>query len=1502
MHSDPTLVETHRRVRHEAWAWLLSMVVLAALLLWWALASRANTESRERDRLAVQVRAVEQNLARNIQGAQAALQFLRDETARESAAHPVASFTAHMQALRSAMPGVRSLQWLDASGNVLASSRAEEVGQDQSARAYFRALRGSTETSMLAVSEPHMGSPGVYSLQLSMVVPAPMGGWGGLVTATLDPDFFGAVLSSVRYADDMWAVVAHGRGGVLVSSPAGAAAQGLNVAQPGTPFTRHIDSGLAESVMVGMTLERGEERLFAQRSLQPPELHMDTPLVLAVSRNLDAVFEAWRRQFGVLAAAYLVLLFSSWRILRLLQGRRHEMERLAAERAARQTAHAEQLALALRGADLALWDAKPPGGRSSVNDRWFTIIGLRPGEIVPDNEAWESRLHPDDKAQVLAAQQLHLQGQTESFEATYRLRHADGHWVWIFDRGRVVERDAQGVPLRMVGTHMDVSLSMRAQEALRRSEESLSITLMSIGDAVIATDELGRVARMNGMAEKLTGWSVAEALGRPLADVFCARAQPDGTPSADPVARVLEQGQTVGLANGTMLMSRSGQQHRIADSAAPIRAASGEIVGVVLVFTDVTEQFQMVQALRDREAQLSSMADSLPGPVARLDREGRYLFVNAAYERWFGLRPADMLGRLRQEVPSDAVLAHLAPQFEQVLAGETLSLDCTVPTLLGPREAMVALVPDRDAQGVVQGSFVVATDITVRKQAEDALRLSEHKSRGLLDALRSGVLVHAPDGQVLDANPSACRILGQCLEHLRGRPASGQTWRFLEEDGTPMPLARYPVNQVLASGEPLRNLVVGVQQIDGTGPVWALCNAFMLRGASGALLEVVVTLADFTERKLTVEALRRSEARWRLAGRLAQMGGWSFAGPAGPLEFSLELGQILGAGALQPLAPEEGLQLLPAPMWQLWQERILACLQGGPAFDEEIQAFTVQGQSLYLRVLGEGVRDRSGQLVAVQGAAQDITEHKLAEATLRAAQEELAATLAAVPDLLFDLDLEGRIHNQHSPPSDLLLLSPREFLGRTIEEVLPAGAATVVATAIQQAHATGYSAGLQYELDVRGGRRWFDLSVSRREVPGAELPRFVVLARDVTQSKQAESDRLALERQLREAQKMESIGTLAGGIAHDFNNILAAILGNVALAREDLAPAHPAQLSLDQIRRAGMRARSLVQQILTFSRRQPNQLVGQPLRPVVEETVALLRATLPAWVRLQTVLPDVPVQVQADATQLQQVVMNLCTNAWHALPEGRGHIEVGLAALSAQTSRGLGLPELPAGPCAHLWVRDTGCGMDAALVERIFDPFFTTKPVGHGTGLGLSVVHGIVRAHQGVVQVNSAPGQGSTFHVYLPALDEERGIEPAGSSGEGSGAAGVGQHVIYVDDDEVMVLMVRRLLQRAGYQVTACSTPLQVLALLRDPQQAADLLVSDYNMPEMSGLELTQELAHLRPGLPVIISSGFMSDELVAQAQAMGVRALLKKENTLEELAGLVQQVLAGGGQHKPRF
>jgi PAS domain S-box-containing protein len=449
-------------------------------------ASRANLQQRERDRLAGQALAVELNLARNVEGAHAALYFLRAEAQRWHAGQPVAALGAQMEALRNAMPGVLSLQWLNASGQVLASSRTDLVGQDLSQTPYFRALRENAQPAALAVSEPLPGPADGQALNLSLVMAQPPSDFDGAMVATLDAAFFSTVLGSVRYATDMQAEVVHSNGAVLASSPPVAA--GSNRAQAGSPFTQHRDSALAESVTTGVLHEGGEIRLAAQRSFKPSSVRMDQPLVLSVSRALEEVFEPWRRQVGIAAAAFVALLLGSWQALRLLQRRRREMEMLAAERAAQQTAHADQLALALRGADLALWDAKPPGGRSSVNDRWFTIIGLQPGSITPDNEAWQSRLHPEDKPAVLEALQAHLNGQSESFEATYRLRHADGHWVWILDRARVVERDAAGTPLRMVGTHMDVSAGMQSREALRRSEESLAITLMSIGDAVIATD------------------------------------------------------------------------------------------------------------------------------------------------------------------------------------------------------------------------------------------------------------------------------------------------------------------------------------------------------------------------------------------------------------------------------------------------------------------------------------------------------------------------------------------------------------------------------------------------------------------------------------------------------------------------------------------------------------------------------------------------------------------------------------------------------------------------------------------------------------------------------------------------------------------------------------------------------------------------------------------------------------------------------------------------------
>ena len=400
---------------------------------------------------------------------------------------------------------------------------------------------------------------------------------------------------------------------------------------------------------------------------------------------------------------------------------------------------------------------------------------------------------------------------------------------------------------------------------------------------------------------------------------------------------------------------------------------------------------------------------------------------------------------------------------------------------------------------------------------------------------------------------------------------------------------------------------------------------------------------------------------------------------------------------------------------------------------------------------------------------------------------------------------------------------------------------------------------------------------------------------DITERKQAQARRELLEAQLRESQKMEAIGTLAGGIAHDFNNILAAILGNVSLARQHLHGAHPALHELNQVEMAGVRARSLVQKILAFSRMQPHVLVSQPMRPLIDESIGLLRSMLPSVVELEWRLTEAPLPVSADATQVQQILMNLCTNAWHALRGGTGRIVIALDAVEIDADAAQRLGDIAPGGYAHLSVSDTGCGMDEATRARVFEPFFTTKRVGEGTGLGLSVVHGIVTAHVGAIAVDSAPGQGSTFHLYFPLLPTSPGAAAPERVAQ-EPPRGQGQHVLYVDDDPAMLLMIESLLQRAGYRVTALDLPREAAARVRAQPRAFDLVVTDFNMPEMTGLDLAEEIGRIAPGLPVVISSGYLSDEMRATALRAGVRGLLQKEYSLEQLGGLVHSVLHESG------
>ena len=399
-----------------------------------------------------------------------------------------------------------------------------------------------------------------------------------------------------------------------------------------------------------------------------------------------------------------------------------------------------------------------------------------------------------------------------------------------------------------------------------------------------------------------------------------------------------------------------------------------------------------------------------------------------------------------------------------------------------------------------------------------------------------------------------------------------------------------------------------------------------------------------------------------------------------------------------------------------------------------------------------------------------------------------------------------------------------------------------------------------------------------------------LFARDLTAKKLAETQRVALESQLRESQKMQAMGTMAGGIAHDFNNILSAILGNVDLAKQDIEHDSPALPSLQEIDKAGRRARDLVRQILTFSRNEVPKRSPIQLAEIIHETARLVRVTLPPLVDLQIQVPEHSLPVLADATQIEQALLNLCTNAILAVGSGKGVVTMALGATDLDQPQ-CGRMGLSPAHYVTLTVTDTGNGMSAQTLERIFEPFFTTRQVGQGTGLGLSVVHGIMRTHQGGIDVQSTPGVGSVFTLYFPTTQEKAlaATEPTPVTE----VQGHGHHVMYVDDDQALVFLVTRVLRRKGFVVTAFTDPLEAQEALRAAPAAFDLLVTDYNMPGYSGIDLLREAKSIRADLPVALASGYVTPEIEQSAMSNGASALIHKPNDVHELCETVQRLIA---------
>ena len=1059
--------------------------------------------------------------------------------------------------------------------------------------------------------------------------------------------------------------------------------------------------------------------------------------------------------------------------------------------------------------------------------------------------------------------------------------------------------------------------------------------------ALLAVDRRARIRLANAEAERLTGWTSGELMTLPLGALLPMRLH-------QRLAEFLEeffakpQARQFGSAPDVCLVRRSGEETPLEIGLNPL--VLGTQTFVLVALTDLgsrrraeSEKEALMRRTRAQETALMTLVSDPATAGGDFDAGLRRLteLATATLEAgragvWmlddFGrtLVCADLYSRAGRAHGTETSLSRefhpayfAAIESEKSVAVNDATRDVRVADMranyLVPHGIGATLDAPIRMRGYVVGVLCVEHLGGPREWTED-----EKVFAGCLADQATQLLLHVEHAKADQSAREATERLQEIFAHtteaifsLRVTPSK----EFVYEEFNPAAGAMTGVASIRACGRRPQDIyppevaakvnddfrrcleegrpIEYVEEL-GFAPGQGVFHTFLIpiRDAEGRIYRIAGFARDVTEQKAAEHALRESEEKFSKAFRsspdaisVSDMETGRFVEINEGFErlFACKASDVVGKSSRE-------LNLWAAPEDR---DRLLAEIQAkGAVKNFSAMARPRSGPPRPCVLAAESVE--IGGRACLVLVIRDVTEQRAAEEALRSSEARFRS--------YFESPLIGMAIT--SPDKRWVEVNDQlcRMLGYTREELRELRWSDLTADEDMGANETFLQRALAGEIDTYAMEKRFrrkdgetihaSIAVRCIRKPDGAADYFLTVVQDQTARIEAEQAQAELESQLRQAQKLEALGQLAGGIAHDFNNILTAIMAYAELATMDVDNPAEVRAHLEQVQAASNRARDLVRRILTFSRQRKQERKPAHLKPVIEEALNLVRSTLPATIGIEVELdPRAPV-VLADLSQVHQVLMNLCTNSAYAMKDRPGRLFIRLERVEVDAALVRAQPELREGSYARLTVGDTGSGMAPGILKRIFEPFFTTKAPGEGTGLGLSVVHGIMQDHEGAVTVESEPGRGTTFRLYFP---EQIGAAEAMPRGAQPLVRGRGERVLFVDDEEALCDSTRRLLDNLGYTVTAFTSPVAALERFRRTPDAFDIVVTDLSMPYMTGVDVGREILALRPHMPVLLASGFSGTWTVEKVKEQGLRDLLLKPLTAAALSAAIRRVLENG-------